>query len=1101
MTEEDRQAFDAVLDAYAREGWPHDIIGQWTLPANDVGDLLRLIRDRQPKKILEVGTFVGLSTMLMAKAAGSGTSIFSIDPNFPLSVEMGSMRSRTGCVDSSMRTHDIARAVAKRLGLDHAVSFFAGGFSSSDSFAARRTNPGLKVDIVGPSIGSREGPFDFIFIDGLHYANIVHTDLELAARHLAPGGLIAVHDCIGMWGSNVRAGISRFLAAHPDWRFLHQPFSALYRSIGLVFRPVEASAPGIELLQAPSVSAAAADLFEPMAVALTRAFRPRRVIEICAGPARFAPYFDEGAKATAVGIEDSSLTRIDHLIVRAKGEGIEAHDILLISAGALDCLAEPMFRAVLGLIAETGVQGAFLRTPPGELGAACVYSRPIRTWVSMTKEAGASLRRLNLLDLAPSTFAFKSEVEWTFPTTSLSSAVHITARSALPENDDEALTQAELIEQCDLLHVHYTAGFNALFAQLTAASKNPPRVITNLMQDPVAADLWSHSVQRRAQHELRLCRKLARTARTIGRNYLDCEPAYVIEDALIHAAEHSFTKPTLILSWTPPSDEQKRLSEDLRIGPIGLKADWSEESQLDAAYFGSGDWKLPPRCKVVYFVGPVRLITVRMLAVAWRAGVEHLFCRAGAFWIRLPLGFMYRVRRRAKRAIRPFERVREKILELDMLKHLGDQLPVRIDRMLRPKNHAFAKLASRLKAGADAVPGRIVLVCGNLSAGGAERQAANTVIGLSQLPGLHPVLLAHDLDNGQSRRDFHLARVLAAGVDAREIRRDRKEHSPVYIPPRIPASLAQDIRNLVHEFEELKPAVVHAWLDWDNVRAGLAAVLAGVPRIILSGRNLAPHHFEFYQTYMKPAYTALLTHPNVRLINNSKAGARDYAEWLGIPHQEINVVRNGYDFPERQRPDAAARVEGLSQWGFPPDALVVGGVFRFSEEKRPLLWLETAARIAAIQPAARFVIYGRGSMLGQIQARAMKLGIGDRLALPGLTEDPLSAMALMDVFLLTSSEEGLPNVLIEAQSVGTPVVCTQAGGAPEAVAHGKSGMVVKTAGPEDLAEGVVYFLNSPDMRRAAAESGPPFIRDVFGMERMLSETLDAYGMGRLMPGT
>ena len=44
---------------------------------------------------------------------------------------------------------------------------------------------------------------------------------------------------------------------------------------------------------------------------------------------------------------------------------------------------------------------------------------------------------------------------------------------------------------------------------------------------------------------------------------------------------------------------------------------------------------------------------------------------------------------------------------------------------------------------------------------------------------------------------------------------------------------------------ELKPAVVHAWLDWSNVRAGIAAVLAGVPRIILSGRNLNPSNFFF----------------------------------------------------------------------------------------------------------------------------------------------------------------------------------------------------------------------------------------------------------------
>src|SRR6476620_11841259 len=106
--------FAKVSAAYEAEGFPHEIIGQWTLPENDAADLIELVRKYQPKRILEVGTFVGVSTMLIALVAGEDARVVSIDPGFPLEVEMSSMGSRFGNVDPAMRTHDVARAVARR---------------------------------------------------------------------------------------------------------------------------------------------------------------------------------------------------------------------------------------------------------------------------------------------------------------------------------------------------------------------------------------------------------------------------------------------------------------------------------------------------------------------------------------------------------------------------------------------------------------------------------------------------------------------------------------------------------------------------------------------------------------------------------------------------------------------------------------------------------------------------------------------------------------------------------------------------------------------------------------------------------------------------
>jgi hypothetical protein len=78
-----RALFDRVLAAYAAEGFPPDIVGQWAIPAQDGIDLITLVRERQPKSVLEVGTFVGISTMLIALAGGRTTRIVVYARSYP----------------------------------------------------------------------------------------------------------------------------------------------------------------------------------------------------------------------------------------------------------------------------------------------------------------------------------------------------------------------------------------------------------------------------------------------------------------------------------------------------------------------------------------------------------------------------------------------------------------------------------------------------------------------------------------------------------------------------------------------------------------------------------------------------------------------------------------------------------------------------------------------------------------------------------------------------------------------------------------------------------------------------------------------------------
>src|SRR5262245_8536232 len=163
---------------------------------------------------------------------------------------------------------------------------------------------------------------------------------------------------------------------------------------------------------------------------------------------------------------------------------------------------------------------------------------------------------------------------------------------------------------------------------------------------------------------------------------------------------------------------------------------------------------------------------------------------------------------------------------------------------------AFNRLLQTAKP-IESVPGRVVMICGSLQPGGAERQLAYAVRGLAQV-GIRDVtvLCAHLVSGQPERYDFFRPEVCGTGATVRQIRRllpllAPMPHALLEAAPFLPAGLVCDVADLWRELVLLRPAVVHGWLDWSNVRAGIAAALAGVPRIVLAGRNINPSRSVF----------------------------------------------------------------------------------------------------------------------------------------------------------------------------------------------------------------------------------------------------------------
>lgn len=430
---------------------------------------------------------------------------------------------------------------------------------------------------------------------------------------------------------------------------------------------------------------------------------------------------------------------------------------------------------------------------------------------------------------------------------------------------------------------------------------------------------------------------------------------------------------------------------------------------------------------------------------------------------------------------------------------------------LPPEWRCLAEIAAAAKGEPAYVPigGRVVLVNCSAAAGGAERQLTHTLTGL-RARGLDAIFIGEFIQSGDAALDFHLAALTAAGVPV-----ERADPGPLHGPryyanvgetaaaavSGLPPDAATRLLGMVDHLRRLRPEVVHLWQDQTSVLHGFAALIAGAPRIVLSGRNVNPTHFGYFQPWLRPGYRVLAAHANVVLSNNSEAGAQSYCDWLELDRARIRVILNG--LPPVPRVSPKDRIRARNAWAgcksadetCADEGLLVAGIFRMSPEKRPLLWIDAAAEIARIAPDARFVIAGDGPLMNAARTHAGLRKIAHRIRFLGEVHDVHCLLGAADVLLLTSRQEGTPNVLLEAQAQDAAVVCIDAGGSAACVIDGVTGLVLQDGDDiaADLAQAVIAAARlSANLRATGA--GRAHIERRFSLERMLDETLSAYGL-------
>jgi glycosyltransferase involved in cell wall biosynthesis len=212
----------------------------------------------------------------------------------------------------------------------------------------------------------------------------------------------------------------------------------------------------------------------------------------------------------------------------------------------------------------------------------------------------------------------------------------------------------------------------------------------------------------------------------------------------------------------------------------------------------------------------------------------------------------------------------------------------------------------------------------------------------------------------------------------------------------------------------------------------------------------------------------------------------------GTPAHRCVLIENGIDTEEFSRrlsiPEARQRL------GLDPGRFLLGAVGRLSAEKGFDVLLRAVGQLVREGLDVGLLIAGEGDERVRLQALVGELGLADRVRLLGYCSDTRDLYQALDVYVLSSLREGLPNVLLEAMAMGAPVVATRIAGVPRLVRDGANGLLVEPGDVAGLAAAVRRLAGEPDLRgrlqqaaRATIEEGYSFTGRMEKIRRVYDE--------------
>lgn len=279
--------------------------------------------------------------------------------------------------------------------------------------------------------------------------------------------------------------------------------------------------------------------------------------------------------------------------------------------------------------------------------------------------------------------------------------------------------------------------------------------------------------------------------------------------------------------------------------------------------------------------------------------------------------------------------------------------------------------------------------------------------------------------------------------------------------------------------------LVHSHLFGPTTAAGLAASLCRIP-----------HVGTLHDTYIveqRPSRVRLLQLVSIlgsKLICVSETMRNRYLALGRFSHSSLSVIRNGVPLPE-SAPNARQSVR--TELGIEDDEILFICVARFEPLKRQSDLIDIFSTYLTVSNArARLVFVGDGPALSSSRRIAQQHGLANKALFLGARNDVTRLLQASDVFLLCSETEGLSKSILEAMSVGLPVVATDVGGNQELIEDEKSGFLVPLFNKDRFIERMVSLSMSKQKRDGMGMHGRNIAESRFSFSEMLQRYKELY---------
>jgi glycosyltransferase involved in cell wall biosynthesis len=374
------------------------------------------------------------------------------------------------------------------------------------------------------------------------------------------------------------------------------------------------------------------------------------------------------------------------------------------------------------------------------------------------------------------------------------------------------------------------------------------------------------------------------------------------------------------------------------------------------------------------------------------------------------------------------------------------------------------------------VKSKVLFVIGSMEVGGAEKQL---LLLATKLLDCHFSCAIFALQkNGPLKKSFLQRKITVydGGLAKGDLRR-------------APWKLTGSIVKLIRIIKKEKPEVIHAFLPVATFVGALCGRLTGVPLIITGRRALGCHQNRYPLLKIVDRTANRLSH---YVTVNSQAVRDDTILRDHIEPSKLVVIYNGIDSQafETTREEKAAVRQAL---GISLDERVMVTVANLIPYKGHAELLFAICQVLPRFPTLKVLFIGEDrGIQGHLVQMATHYKLSDHVRFLGRRDDIVKLMAVAELSVLPSHEEGFSNVILESMAAGLPVVATDVGGSREAVTSGVTGWLVPPKNPAKLAEKIIDLLSEPEKARRWGQKGRAAALNCFHADKMVENYIKLY---------